>query len=93
MIYLAIFLILVLCFAILGLIINHNKNKEMFQRKIDFLESIIEELNINLENQNQKVKLSEGLKLKLKLANESLSNDIMNLNLDLFEKTYPKKTS
>jgi exonuclease VII small subunit len=91
MIYLSISLIVILCFTVLGLIINYNQSKEVFQNKIELLESIIEELNANFENQNQKIKLSDDLKLKLKQANDTLSKGIMNMNVDLFETLYSKK--
>ena len=91
MIYLSTSLILILCFAILGLIISYNKNKEDFQNKIELLERIIEELNDNLENNNQKIRLSNELKIKLRENNLKLSTYISDLNFELFETLYSKK--
>lgn len=92
MIYLSISLIVILCFAILGLIINYNQNKEMFQNKIELLEKIIEELNNNIENNNQKVKLSDNLKTKLKESNLKLETSILDLNVDMFSELYSRKS-
>ena len=91
MIYLSISLIVILCFAILGLIISYNRNKEVFQNKIELLEKIIEELNDNLEKQHQKIILSDELRIKLRESNLKISTSISDLNFDLFEALYSKK--
>lgn len=92
MIYFSIFLIVLLCFAILGLIIDYNNSKQKFQKKIDLLEDLINELNSKLEHQNQKVRLSDDLRAKLKESNLKIGTSIFDLNVDMFSELYSRKS-
>ncbi len=93
MIYFLIIVIGILFVAIFGLMINYSSCKFEFKSKIDLLEKLIFELNHNLEHQNQKIKLSEDIKIRLRESNLILSQNILDLNLNLFEDMYPKKVS
>ncbi len=93
MIYFLIIVIGILFVAIFGLMVNYSSCKFEFKNKIDLLEKLIFELNHNLEHQNQKIKLSEDIKLRLRESNLILSQNILDLNLNLFEEMYPKKVS
>lgn len=93
MIYFLIIVIGILFIAIFGLMVNYSSCKFEFKNKIDLLEKLIFELNHNLEHQNQKIKLSEDIKLRLRESNLILSQNILDLNLNLFEDMYPKKVS
>lgn len=91
--YLALFLIFLLCFVIVALITHYKRSETIFQDKIEVLENILMELNANLENQKQKVKLSEDLQLKIKSVNHTLSNEILDLNTHFLKNLYTKKSS
>ena len=88
------FTIATVCFfcTILFFIINSNqKNKKLFESKIQSLEKIIVELSQNLEMQSQKLKLSDDLKFNMRQSNNELSNKIVDMNLEMFQEMFPKK--
>ena len=91
MIYLAIFFIFILCVVIIALLISYHKEKKNYKIKINLLEKIIVDLKENLENKNLKVKISDETILKIRESNKILSQDILDLNTDLFEKLYTRK--
>jgi TATA-box binding protein (TBP) (component of TFIID and TFIIIB) len=91
MIYISIILIFALCFAILVLTANANKDKKAFKEKIKFLENIIFDLNQNLTNQTQKIKLLDDLKLNLNQSNIIIGNQIADLNYQMFDELYKRK--
>lgn len=92
MIYFCIFLIVVLCSAIIILIMNYNQSKTKFLEKIQTLELVISELNASKDLQNQKLKLSDDLKSKLKKSNDILINSILDVNMDFLKELYLKKS-
>ena len=88
------FAIATVCFfcTILFFIINSNqKNKKLFESKIQSLEKIIVELSQNLEMQSQKLKLSDDLKFNMRQSNNDLSAKIVDMNLEMFQEMFPKK--
>lgn len=91
MIYCATVLILLLIFVIIVLTNNYNKNKIVFESKINLLQKLIIELNQNLEAQNQKVRLTDDLKASLKESNLKLGVSILDLNYDMFDELYKRK--
>lgn len=92
MIYFCIFLIVVLCSAIIILIMNYNQSKTKFLEKIQTLELVISELNASKDLQNQKLKLSDDLKSKLKKSNDIMINSILDVNMDFLKELYLKKS-
>ena len=91
MMYLAVFLIFLLCFVIFILVRNEQKNKKKFQEKIKFLEDIICELNQNLIKHSQKTKLIDDLNLNLNQSNRKIGTAIVDLNYEIFQKLNEKK--
>lgn len=91
MIYFLILLILILCFFILGLIVQHNRGKEQFENKIESLEVLIDELNANLLVLNNKVKISEDLESNMRKRNYAISTKIVDMNTQMFQEIYKKK--
>ncbi len=91
MLYFALLLIILLCGFIFFLVRKNNISKEVFKSKIDLLESIIFELNANLEYTSQKVKLSEDLKMSLQVSNKTLSTKIVDMNMEMFGEMFDKK--
>lgn len=91
MIYFLILLILILCFFILGLIVQQNRGNEQFENKIELLEDLIHELNANLLVLNNKVKISEDLESNMRKRNHTISKKIVEMNTQMFEEIYNKK--
>lgn len=91
MMYLAVFLIFLLCFVIFILVRNEQKNKKKFQEKIKFLEDIICELNQNLIKHSQKTKLIDDLNLNLNQSNRKIGTAIVDLNYEIFHQLNEKK--
>ena len=91
MIYFLILLILILCFFILGLIVQHNRGKEQFENKIESLEVLIDELNANLLVLNNKVKISEDLESNMRKRNYTISKKIIDMNTQIIQEIYKKK--
>jgi hypothetical protein len=89
--YLAVFLIFLLCFVIFILVRNEQKNKKKFQEKIKFLEYIICELNQNLIKHSQKTKLIDDLNLNLNQSNRKIGTAIVDLNYEIFQQLNEKK--
>ena len=91
MIYFLILLILILCFFILGLIVQQNRGNEQFENKIELLEDLINELNANLLVLNNKVKISEDLESNMRKRNYTISKKIVEMNTQMFQEIYNKK--
>lgn len=91
MIYFLILLILILCFFILGLIVQQNRGNEQFENKIELLEDLINELNANLLVLNNKVKISEDLESNMRKRNYAISTKIVDMNTQMFQEIYKKK--
>jgi len=90
MIYIALLLIALMCFAIIGLIVDYNNCKDSYQERIELLENVIVELSSTLEKQNHSVKISYELQEKLKIANRKISNSIVELNTEMLALLYEK---
>ena len=91
MIYFSILLILILCFFVLGLIVQHNRSREQFENKIELLEDLIIKLNANLLILNNKVKISEDLKSNMRIRNQTISSKIVDINTEMFQEIFEKK--
>ena len=87
----AVFLLLVLLVVYLNMKII--KERILFKRKITSLESIIFQLSEEQTKQNNQLILSDELKQKINLISQTLSQNVYDLNIQLFEDNYSKKSN
>jgi len=66
--------------------------RSKFQSKLKPLEEFIIELNKEQRKQSLQLELSDNLKIKMKEVNSVLSKNVFELNHQLMEDLYPKKT-
>lgn len=69
------------------------KERILFKRKITSLESIIFQLSEEQTKQNNQLILSDELKQKINLISQTLSQNVYDLNIQLFEDNYSKKSN
>ena len=82
--FLIILSILLFCF-IFYLNYKFYNDRKKFRLKLKMLEEFIRKINRQQVIQNNQLQLSDDMKEKLKSINTTLSNDIFDLNYELFE--------
>jgi cell division protein FtsB len=93
MTYLLLLLFLVLLGLVFFLSFKIIVDKRKFESKIATLEDFIIQLSIEQKKQNNQLILSDDLKQKIALINQTISQNIYDLNYELFEEHYPKRTN
>lgn len=93
MTYLLLLLFLVLLGLVFFLSFKIIVDKRKFESKIATLEDFIIQLSIEQKKQNNQLILSDDLKQKIALINQTISQNIYDLNYQLFEEHYPKRTN
>jgi hypothetical protein len=76
---------------IVYLIIRIQSDRQKFNARIKFLEAFIVQLSNEQKTKDNQVQLSEELKEKLVHINQTLSQDIHDINFKLIEELYPRK--
>ena len=91
------YLLLLLFLLLLGLVFylsfKINTERKKFDEKIALLKEVIFQLNREQKKQNNQLVLSDDLKQKIVLINQTITKNIFDLNFDLFEENYPKRTN
>lgn len=91
------YLLILLLIVLLGLVFYLNfkiiTQRRKFESKILILEDFIIQLSIEQKKQNNQLVLSEDLKQKIAVINQTISQNIYELNFELFEENYPKRTN
>lgn len=93
MTYLLILLFLSLLGFVVYLYFKIDTERKKFDDKIALLKEVIFQLNREQKRQNNQLILSDSLKQKIILINQTMSQNIYDLNFDLFEENYPKRTN
>lgn len=93
MTYLLLLLFLVLLGLVFFLSFKIIVDKRKFESKIATLEDFIIQLSIEQKKQNNQLILSDDLKQKIAFINQTISQNIYDLNYELFEEHYPKRTN
>lgn len=91
MTYLLIFLFLALLGFVVYFYIKMNRERKRFQRQVVVLKDVIDHLNREQNKLNSRLVLSDELKQKISVANQSLSQSIYDLNIELFEESFPRR--
>ncbi len=76
---------------IVYLISRIQSDRQKFNARIKFLEDFIVQISDEQKTKNDQVQLSEELKEKLVHINQTLSQDIHDVNFKLIEELYPRK--
>jgi hypothetical protein len=89
--------ILIAIVVLLFVIIVHinvlfYKDKKAFEERIDVLEDIITQITQKQTIQTNQLELSDALFVQLKKSNSHLSQTIYDMNTDLFNDLFSKKT-
>jgi hypothetical protein len=90
--FLLLFLVSLLVLVII-LILKINNERKKFQVTLSVLQNFITQLTHEQKKQDNRLVLSEELNKKLGIINQSLNKDIFELNFELFEQNYPKKSN
>lgn len=85
MIVILLTVIFMLSIVIAYLCIDFYRGKKTFQKRIDVLEEIIQEISKKQMIQSNQLKLSDDLNENLKKSKNTLSQDIFKLNYELFD--------
>lgn len=91
--YLSLFLFALLFSLVFYLSFKINAEKKKFEEKITLMKEVIFRLNLEQKRQNSQLILSDDLKQKITLINQTLSQNIYEINFDLIDDNYPKRTN
>ncbi len=85
MIVILLTVIFILSIVIAYLCVDFYRGKKLFQKKVEVLEEIIQEISKKQKVQSNQLKLSDDLNENLKKSKNTLSQDIFKLNYELFD--------
>lgn len=87
--------LLVTLVVLLGIVFYLTKTittqKKNFETRIATLQQFIIQLSEEQKKQNNQLVLSDDLKQKIVAINQSISQDLYDLNFELFASSFPKK--
>ncbi len=92
MTYLLIVLFLALLVFVVYLYFKMNKERKKFENQVAVLKDIIKQLNSEQKKLNGQLILSDELKQKISFVNQTMSQNIYDLNMELFEENFPRRT-
>ena len=92
MTYLLIVLFLALLVFVVYLYFKMNKEGKKFENQVAVLKDIIKQLNSEQKKLNGQLILSDELKQKISFVNQTMSQNIYDLNMELFEENFPRRT-
>jgi septation ring formation regulator EzrA len=92
MIPILIAIIVILFIIIIYVSVVSYKDKKAFEERIDVLEDIITQITQKQTIQTNQLELSDVLFMQLKESNSHLSQAIYDMNTDLFNDLFSKKT-
>lgn len=90
--FLILFLVSLLILVVI-LVFKISNERKKFQSTLFVLQAFINQLNIEQKRQDNQLVLSEELNQKLGIINQSLNKDVFDLNFELFEQNYPRKSN
>lgn len=92
MTYLLIVLFLALLVFVVYLYFKMNKERKKFENQVAVLKDIIKQLNSEQKKLNGQLILSDELKQKISFVNQTMSQNIYDLKMELFEENFPRRT-
>ncbi|HQA74287.1 hypothetical protein [Flavobacterium sp.] len=92
MTYLLLLLFLFLVGLVFFLSFKISIDRKNFKSKISALEDFIIQLSIEQKKQDNQLILSDDLKQKIASINQTISQNIYDLNYELIEENYTKRT-
>jgi hypothetical protein len=93
MLYFLILFLFSLLVLVIILILKINNERKKFQATLSVLQNFITQLTQEQKKQDNQLILSAELNQKLGIINQSLNKDVFELNFELFEQNYPKKSN
>ena len=69
-----------------------NKERKIFENQMAVLKDVIHHLDSEQKKLNGQLVLSDELKQKISFVNQTLSQNIYDLNMELFEENFPRRT-
>lgn len=91
MIIFLIAVVVLLAAAMIYLHMAFYREKRLFEARLESMRQVIAEITLKQSGQSGKIRLYEELNEKLKAGNAALGQDILGLNLELFDLLYKNK--